>query len=113
MAKRCISLFLVSFFFFFASCLGVSEWANQKQGNTWCVAIVSAPPDKLQGFIDSTCSQLDCSPIRPGGACFEPNTLRNHASYALDLFYKAKGICNSEIGTPAVSDPSFGNCHYP
>lgn len=66
---------------------------------------VSAPNDKLQRFIDSTCSQLNCQEIQKGGSCYEPNTLQNHASYALDLFYRARGSCNSEIGTPSIIDP--------
>lgn len=79
----------------------------------WCIAQVSAPEDKLQAFIDSTCSQFNCADIQPGGSCYEPNTVANHASYALDLYFRNKGECNSEIGTPTTNDPSFGNCHYP
>ena len=40
-----------------------------------------------------------------GGICYEPNTLRNHASYALDLYYRIHGVCSPEIGTPVVTDP--------
>ena len=63
--------------------------------------------------MDSTCAQYNCADIQPGGSCFEPNTLHNHASYALDLAFRNTGDCNADIGTPSVTDPSFGNCHYP
>ncbi|WOG87038.1 hypothetical protein DCAR_0206258 [Daucus carota subsp. sativus] len=81
--------------------------------DTWCVAQGPAPDDKLQSFLDSTCAQYNCADIQPGGSCFEPNTLHNHASYALDLAFRNTGDCNADIGTPSVTDPSFGNCHYP
>ncbi|PIN12155.1 Glucan endo-1,3-beta-D-glucosidase [Handroanthus impetiginosus] len=74
---------------------------------------VSAPNDKLQGFINFACSQLDCREIQPGGSCYEPNTLQNHASYTLDAYYRKNGVCNPDIGTPTITDPSYGNCRYP
>ncbi|XP_057769938.1 glucan endo-1,3-beta-glucosidase-like [Salvia miltiorrhiza] len=82
------------------------------QSKTWCVVTVGAPNDKLQAFLDSTCNELDCKAIRPGGSCYQPNTLQNHASFVLNLFYRARGVCNSELGTPSVNDPSFGKCIY-
>lgn len=75
------------------------------QNRLWCIATVSAPNNKLQGFLDYACGRLDCSAIRRGGSCFEPNTLKNHASYALDLFFRTNHYCNPEIGTTAITDP--------
>ncbi|KAJ6728903.1 GLUCAN ENDO-13-BETA-GLUCOSIDASE BG1-RELATED-RELATED [Salix viminalis] len=31
---------------------------------------------------------IDCGPIKPGEACFEPNTIASHATYAINLFYQ-------------------------
>ncbi|KAK7859207.1 glucan endo-1 [Quercus suber] len=46
----------------------------------------------LQANIDYVCSQgVDCRPIQAGGACYQPNDVRSHASYAMNAFFKAKG----------------------
>ncbi|XP_057768472.1 glucan endo-1,3-beta-glucosidase-like [Salvia miltiorrhiza] len=82
------------------------------QSKTWCVVTVGAADEKLQAFLESTCSELNCKAIRAGGSCYQPNTLQNHASYVLNLFYRARGVCNSQIGTPSINDPSFGRCIY-
>ncbi|XP_074355973.1 major pollen allergen Ole e 10-like [Apium graveolens] len=95
----------------FLMCIFVCSTSEAQE--TWCIAQGQAPDDKLQGFLDSTCGQNDCSAIQPGGSCYDPNTLQNHASFALDLVFRKTGDCNADIGTPSVSDPSFGNCHYP
>ncbi|CAI9769314.1 unnamed protein product [Fraxinus pennsylvanica] len=71
----------------------------------WCVAKVSATDAQMQAFLDANCGSLDCGQINPGGTCFEPNTVRNHASYALDLYYRNNGVCNADIGTPAATNP--------
>ncbi|CAK9136213.1 unnamed protein product [Ilex paraguariensis] len=115
MARVSLSLCLLTFLCMFACSTSEEDyiWGGQKQGKTWCVAQVSAPNDKLQRFLDECCSQLDCGPIKPGGPCYEPNTYRNHGSYALDLWFRVRGECRSDIGTPAVTDPSWGPCKYP
>ncbi|KAL2513926.1 Carbohydrate-binding X8 domain superfamily protein [Forsythia ovata] len=83
------------------------------RGKTWCVAKVSATNAQMQAFLDANCGNLGCEAILPGGSCFEPNTVRNHASYAIDLYYRKTGECKSDIGTPSIADPSYGNCQYP
>lgn len=47
---------------------------------------------QLQANLDYACSQgIDCSPIQPGGACFEPATVLSHAAYAMNLLYQSAG----------------------
>ncbi|KAH6761790.1 hypothetical protein C2S52_019223 [Perilla frutescens var. hirtella] len=112
-----LSLFIVSFQLgLLISCIAgdsnnVVDVIKDQQKN-WCVVTVSATNAQLQAFLDSTCNQLDCKAIRPGGSCYDPNTLQNHASYVLNLYYRAKGVCISGLGTPSVNDPSFGSCRY-
>ena len=44
---------------------------------------------ELQSNLDYVCSQgLDCGPLQLVGACFEPNTVISHASYAMNLLYE-------------------------
>ncbi|MBA0620746.1 hypothetical protein Godav_006431, partial [Gossypium davidsonii] len=61
--------------------------------NTWCIAKPSTENLRLNGNINYSCSQkgVDCKPIQPGGTCYRPNTIVSHASYAMNLFYKAAG----------------------
>lgn len=43
---------------------------------------------EMQANLDYACGQgIDCSPIQPGGACFEPTTVIAHANYAMNLFF--------------------------
>ncbi|GER49962.1 carbohydrate-binding X8 domain superfamily protein [Striga asiatica] len=109
MAGR-LSLFIA---IFLVAIVVTSCTTKSKQDKTWCVIKQIAPADKMQAYIDSACKEYDCKEIRQGGSCYEPRTLANHASYVLNLDYRATGRCNSDIGTTAITDPSFGTCHYP
>ncbi|KAL2491164.1 Carbohydrate-binding X8 domain superfamily protein [Abeliophyllum distichum] len=115
MANISTSLFLVTFLLGIVLCSSTRDFKldGQKQGKTWCVAKVSATNAQMQAFLDANCGSLGCGAILPGGSCFEPNTVRNHASYAIDLYYRKTGECKSDIGTPSINDPSYGKCQYP
>lgn len=84
------------------------------QGNKkWCVPKAEATDAQLQSNIDYVCSQsgMDCGPIQANGACFNPNTVRAHASYAMNSWYQSKGRNDFDCdfsGTGAItsSDPS-------
>ncbi|KAI3737916.1 hypothetical protein L2E82_27931 [Cichorium intybus] len=47
----------------------------------------------------------------PGGSCYEPDNVRNHASYAIDLNFRVNGECDTSFATPAVTDPCFHSHH--
>ncbi|XP_020876163.1 glucan endo-1,3-beta-glucosidase-like [Arabidopsis lyrata subsp. lyrata] len=84
----------------------------------WCVATLNATSTQLQGNINFGCSaEVDCRPIQPGGSCFIPNTLVNHASFVMNAYYQSHGrtkkACSfKNTGTFAATDPSFGKCVY-
>ncbi|PIN10057.1 Glucan endo-1,3-beta-D-glucosidase [Handroanthus impetiginosus] len=82
-----------------------SKLAGEKELIYYCVAQRNANLEALQGFINYACGIADCSPIQPGGACFVPNLITNHASYALDLIYVTKGFCNKDIGVITPNNP--------
>ncbi len=74
---------------------------------------------ELQTNLDYACGQgIDCSPIQPGGACFEPNTVASHAAYAMNLLYQSAGKnpWNCDFTQTAMltsSNPSYNGCTFP
>ncbi|KAG2666641.1 hypothetical protein I3843_15G071700 [Carya illinoinensis] len=96
--------------------------ANPSPGSkkaVWCVPKVGVSDAQLQANLDYACGHgIDCSPIQPGGACFEPNTLASHAAYAMNLVYQTAGRnpwnCDfSQTATLSSKNPSYNNCVYP
>ncbi|KAI3987064.1 hypothetical protein MKX01_036854 [Papaver californicum] len=86
---------------------------------TWCVASQSASQMALQVALDYACGfgGADCSKIQQGGSCYNPNTLRDHASYAFNSYYQKNPAPTScSFGGTAMTtttDPSSGTCKFP
>ncbi|KAG2333043.1 hypothetical protein Bca52824_004223 [Brassica carinata] len=85
----------------------------------WCVTALSATDEQMQANIDWLCGQgkVDCNPIKPGGPCFEPNTLRNHASFVMNEYYQNNGRTDeacyfNDTSMYLITDPSYGDCVY-
>ncbi|KAK8642017.1 hypothetical protein V6N13_011380 [Hibiscus sabdariffa] len=87
-------------------------------GGSWCIANQGASPTALQVALDYACGYggADCSAIQPGGSCYEPNTIQDHASFAFNDYYQKHPAPTSCVfgGTAQLTntDPSKGNCHY-
>ncbi|XP_039131414.1 glucan endo-1,3-beta-glucosidase 2-like [Dioscorea cayenensis subsp. rotundata] len=90
------------------------------EGTTWCIALPGVSQADLQKALDWACGSgnTDCSPVRQGGPCFEPDNIVSHASYAFNNYYQQNG--NSDIacnfgGTATIinRNPSYGSCVYP
>jgi hypothetical protein len=80
-------------------------------GGSWCVASQSASPTALQVALDYACGYgADCSAIQPGGSCFNPDTVHDHASYAFNSYYQKNPVATScDFGGTATitnTDPS-------
>ncbi|GKU92513.1 hypothetical protein SLEP1_g6227 [Rubroshorea leprosula] len=83
----------------------------EETSGTWCVAKPEASDDLLQQNIDFACNHVDCSPIQEGGFCYIPVTLINHASFAMNLYFKTTGGNKSSCdfrrtGLTVTSDPN-------
>lgn len=87
-------------------------------GKQWCVPKPGVSDQALQANIDYACSQgVDCKPIQPGGACFDPNNVRSHASYVMNFFYQTHGRqafnCDfSNTGVLTAVNPGHGTCRF-
>lgn len=87
---------------------------------TWCVANGKAGNEKLQSGLDYACGEgnADCQQIQPGAACYNPNTLEAHASYAFNSYYQKNsrkaGSCYFGGAANVVTEPpKFGSCTLP
>ncbi|WOL20621.1 glucan endo-1,3-beta-glucosidase 12-like isoform X2 [Canna indica] len=88
-------------------------------GKSWCVASQTASQTALQVGLDYACGYggADCSAIQNGGSCYNPDTVRDHASYAFNNYYqKNPNPTSCDFGGTAVItnvDPSSSTCQYP
>ncbi|VVA17540.1 PREDICTED: glucan endo-1 [Prunus dulcis] len=99
---------------------GGGDVSKSLTGNTWCVANGEAGKEKLQRALDYACGEggADCHQIQPGSACYDPNTLEAHASYAFNSYYqkKARGVGTCYFGGAAYvvsQPPKYGKCELP
>ncbi|KZV34239.1 Glucan endo-1,3-beta-glucosidase precursor [Dorcoceras hygrometricum] len=88
------------------------------KADAWCVPKAGISNAQLQSNLDYACGLIDCSPIQPGGACFEPITLISHATYAMNLLYQTAGRnpWNCDFKQSAIltsTNPSYNKCTYP
>ncbi|XP_010100992.2 PLASMODESMATA CALLOSE-BINDING PROTEIN 1 isoform X2 [Morus notabilis] len=87
-------------------------------GGSWCIASPTASDTALQVALDYACGYggADCSILQSGASCYNPNTVRDHASYAFNDYFQKNPIptsCNFG-GTAQLTntDPSNGSCRY-
>ncbi|MQM06125.1 hypothetical protein Taro_038938 [Colocasia esculenta] len=93
--------------------------AVSSTGQSWCVATPTASQTALQVALDYACGYggADCSAVQQGGSCYNPDTVRDHASYAFNNYYQKNPIPTScDFGGTAMltnTDPSTSTCQYP
>ncbi|XP_039032964.1 glucan endo-1,3-beta-glucosidase 7-like [Hibiscus syriacus] len=93
--------------------------STEPKKSAWCVPKTGVSDAQLQASLDYACGQgIDCGPIQPGGACFEPNTLAAHAAYAMNLYYQTSGqnpsSCDfSQTAMLSSNNPSTNGCSFP
>ncbi|KAJ8486619.1 hypothetical protein OPV22_019104 [Ensete ventricosum] len=96
-----------------------SSSSSSSSSQSWCVASQTASKTALQVALDYACGYggADCSAIQEGGSCYNPNTVRDHASYAFNDYYQKNPIPTScgFGGTAVITnvDPSTSTCQHP
>ncbi|XP_004500813.1 glucan endo-1,3-beta-D-glucosidase [Cicer arietinum] len=97
--------------------VGLAKSTHQTPAG-WCIPKAGVSDTQLQSNIDYACGQgIDCGPIKPGGACFEPNTVASHAAFVMNLYYQTFGRnqwnCDfSQTATLTSQNPSYNACIY-
>lgn len=82
-------------------------------GKTWCVAKPGSGESEVANALNFACGEggADCGEIQAGGACYSPNTVLSHASFAFNTYYQKMGrnYWNCYFGGTSVitiTDPS-------
>ncbi|CAH1414188.1 unnamed protein product [Lactuca virosa] len=81
----------------------------------YCVCNTALSNDVLQKNIDYACGHgADCAQISQNGACFNPNTVKDHCNFAVNSYYQKKGqvlgSCDfSGTATVSQTPPSGAN----
>ncbi|THU70755.1 hypothetical protein C4D60_Mb08t28320 [Musa balbisiana] len=83
----------------------------------WCVCRSDMSTTTLQKTLDYACGAgADCTPILQNGACYNPNTVLAHCSYAANSYYQGNGqtqdACNF-AGTAILTSTDPGNHSSP
>ncbi|XP_016443544.1 PLASMODESMATA CALLOSE-BINDING PROTEIN 1 [Nicotiana tabacum] len=86
---------------------------------SYCVCKDGVDEKILQENIDYACgSGADCTAIHQGGACYNPDTIKDHCSYAVNSYYQRKGGSGASCdfkGTATLSSnapSSTSGCVY-
>ncbi|XP_062162442.1 PLASMODESMATA CALLOSE-BINDING PROTEIN 3-like [Alnus glutinosa] len=88
---------------------------------TYCFCKDGLSDQALQKTLDYACGAgADCSPILQSGACYQPNTVKNHCDYAVNSYFQRKnqgqGTCDfSGTASPSQTAPTVASasCVYP
>ena len=75
-------------------------------GATYCLC-KDGGEQVLQKTLDYACGAgADCTPILQNGACYNPNTVKDHCNYAVNSYFQRKGQATGSCdfsGTATVS----------
>ncbi|KAK1424287.1 hypothetical protein QVD17_19612 [Tagetes erecta] len=91
---------------------------SDAQLEDWCVADEQTTDDELQRALIWACENgADCSQIEANQPCFQPNTIKDHASFAFNSYFqrmKDKGATCYFNAAALVTDldPSHGSCKF-
>ncbi|XP_044491912.1 PLASMODESMATA CALLOSE-BINDING PROTEIN 3-like [Mangifera indica] len=87
----------------------------------YCLCKDGVGDSTIQKAIDYACGAgADCSPILQNGACYNPNTVKDHCNYAVNSYFQKKGQASGSCdfagaATTSANPPSnvAANCVFP
>ncbi|CAI9087150.1 OLC1v1021148C1 [Oldenlandia corymbosa var. corymbosa] len=91
---------------------------QQVEDDYWCIADEQFTDEELQNAMNWACNNgADCTALQPNQACFVPNTIKDHASYAFNSYYQKMkhkgGSCYFSAAAVLTGlDPSHGSCKF-
>ncbi|XP_041015274.1 PLASMODESMATA CALLOSE-BINDING PROTEIN 3-like [Juglans microcarpa x Juglans regia] len=87
---------------------------------TYCLCKDGMNQQDLQKALDYACGAgADCTPILQSGACYQPNTVKNHCDWAVNSYFQkkgqAQGSCDfSATATTSMTAPTASStCVFP
>ncbi|KAL1365835.1 hypothetical protein HN51_013799 [Arachis hypogaea] len=106
----------MALFLYFLLLLALTGHSNA----LYCLCKDGVGDQALQKAIDYACGNgADCSAILQNGACYQPNTVKDHCNYAVNSYYQRKGnaqdSCDfSGAASTSQNPPSTSSgCVYP
>ncbi|KAK4261001.1 hypothetical protein QN277_004057 [Acacia crassicarpa] len=86
----------------------------------YCVCKDGVGDQALQKALDYACGAgADCTPLLQNGACYNPNTVKDHCSYAVNSYFQKKGQTQGSCDfsgaatTTQTAPASSSGCVYP
>ncbi|KAG6396589.1 hypothetical protein SASPL_142741 [Salvia splendens] len=97
-----------------ASCVTLITLAASSV-EAYCVCQSGLSESVLQKTLDYACGNgADCSAILPTGRCYNPNTLQDHCSYAVNSYYQLKSqlgaTCDFQGAAALSQSAPFSAC---
>ncbi|WVZ24483.1 hypothetical protein V8G54_003027 [Vigna mungo] len=93
---------------------------TRRSSALYCLCKDGVGDQALQKAIDYACGAgADCTPILQNGACYQPNTVKDHCNYAVNSYYQrkgnAQGTCDfAGAATTSANPPAASSgCVYP
>uniref|UniRef100_A0A7N0UCC1 X8 domain-containing protein n=1 Tax=Kalanchoe fedtschenkoi TaxID=63787 RepID=A0A7N0UCC1_KALFE len=76
----------------FACMVLMLAMAGHSNAAVYCLCKDGVGQSALQKALDYACGAgADCSAILQNGACYNPNTVKNHCDYAVNSYFQRKG----------------------
>ncbi|RVX02634.1 PLASMODESMATA CALLOSE-BINDING PROTEIN 3 [Vitis vinifera] len=73
----------------------------------YCVCKDGLSDQALQKTLDYACGAgADCSPVLQNGACYNPNTVKDHCSYAVNSYFQKKGQASGSCDFAGTATPN-------